>query len=191
LNRLLFIICLLFFLRDAGNLFAQEPVKPDTTTLTPVEKKKVYSAARKASIMSAILPGLGQAYNKKYWKIPLIYGGIGGFAYLSYINNEQYQYFRKNLIAENDDNPATVNESRYSSAQLLTEKQYYKKNRDFGLIGIAAVYLLNIVDANVDAHLKTFDVSDDLGIQLKPFNVLHSNGTRLGMANGLSIKLTF
>ena len=69
----------------------------DTSTLTKPEKKVIYSAARKASIMSAILPGLGQAYNKKYWKIPIIYAGLGGFGYMFLTNNKRYQKIFNNI----------------------------------------------------------------------------------------------
>jgi len=141
--------------------------------------------------MSAILPGLGQAYNKKYWKVPVIYAGLGGFAYLFAVNNDQYWYYKTNLIAENDRDPSTVNNSRYTSEQLQSQKQYYQRIRDFGIIGMGVVYLLNIIDANVDAHLKTFDVSDDLGIQLSPYHTLKYGQDRSRMAGGLTLKIVF
>jgi len=141
--------------------------------------------------MSAILPGLGQAYNRKIWKIPIIYAGLGGLGYLFATSNKDYNFFRKNLIADNDDNPNTVNTTRYSSDQLQILKVGARKKRDTAAIGLLIVYILNIVDANVDAHLKTFDVSDDLSIQVEPWQTIYNAGYGLGTATGLSIKLNF
>jgi len=141
--------------------------------------------------MSAILPGLGQAYNKKFWKIPIIYTGLGGLGYMFTINQQQYNYFRKNLIAANDEDPNTMNTTRWDSQNLQTQKITYRKRRDIAIIGIAILYVLNIVDANVDAHLKTFDVSDDLSIQIDPWQDTYVGRSELGTTVGFSVKLNF
>lgn len=154
------------------------------------DKKSVYSRARKATIMSAILPGLGQAYNKKYWKVGVIYAGFGGLGYLFYINNSYYNEYRTALILSQDSSHNGF-ASGYSTDQLSKLKAQYRKNRDFTIIGLAAIYLLNIVDANVDAHLKTFDVSDDLSIRVDPWQSLYNTGNGIKTANGFSVKLTF
>ena len=166
-------------------------LQQDSAQRALAAKKAIYSEARKASIMSAIVPGLGQGYNRKYWKIPLIYGAMGGFAYVFASNNSEYRYYRKNLIAYYDNDSTTKNTSFYEGQQLKTQKDYYKKLRDIGIIGMGIVYLLNIVDANVDAHLKTFDVSDDIGMQLDPFHIQAVPGQRGAYAAGISIKLNF
>lgn len=154
--------------------------------------KKNYSVPRRASIMSAVLPGLGQAYNRKYWKIPVIYAGFGGLGYMFYANNINYNLFRKNLIALNDEDPETINEMYWlDGEQLRLEKVRYRKYRDFAAIGMAILYILNIVDANVDAHLKTFDISDDLSIHLDPWQNMYDNGPGYGIASGLSLKINF
>ncbi len=156
-------------------------------TKDTIPKKVNYKQARKAAIFSTILPGLGQGYNKKYWKIPIIYGGIAGLGYLALRNQANYAYYRKNLLALTDEDPNTTNEiPNYDQSGLQSEKLRYKKNRDFSIIGVAGIYVLNIIDANVDGHLKTFDVGDDLSLQIKPVFV-----TNLGYAAGLKIKLTF
>ena len=164
----------------------------DSSKTTVLDKKKVYSHARKATLMSVFLPGLGQGYNKKYWKIPIIYAGLGGFTYMFITNNQQYNYYRDNLKAIYDEDPATVNTTIYQDWQLESLKTQYKKNRDFAVIGFFAVYLLNIIDANVDGHLMSFDVSDDLGLQLDPwYNLSPGNkGLAFGSA-GMSLKLNF
>jgi len=164
----------------------------DTSTLTKPQKKAVYSTARKASIMSAVLPGLGQAYNKKYWKIPVIYAGLGGFGYMFLTNNKQYNLYRANVIAYNDNDSLTLpSMPEYSSDQSQILKLQYRKNRDFAVIGFSIVYLINIIDANVDAHLRTFDVSDDLSIHIDPWQSTYKTSLGYRTATGLSIKLNF
>lgn len=163
------------------------PIQIDSTQKDAKAMKN--TSARKASIYSAILPGLGQGYNKKYWKIPIIYAGLGGFAYLFYTNHQEYTYYRKNLLAETDSDPNTSNEIiGYDISGLQSEKLRYKKLRDFGIIGCSLVYVFNIIDANVDAHLKTFDVSDNLSMQFKPKLILTAYNEP---AVGLGIKFKF
>jgi hypothetical protein len=183
-------LCFILFAATIS-LTAQHSNGADSAQMDKRKKKAIYSSARKASIMSAIVPGLGQVYNRKYWKVPVIYAGMAAFGYIFKVNNEQYRYYRKNLIAENDGKPETINQTRYSSEQLKTQKDQYQKSRDLGIIGIGAFYLLNIIDANVDAHLKTFDVSDDLSIRLTPFNIFYPKSNNFGTAHGLSVKLIF
>lgn len=153
-------------------------------------KKEVYSSARKATIMSAILPGLGQVYNKKYWKVPVIYAGLGGLGYFFYVNNTNYNNYRSALkYSLNNGGTSEVDGQIYSTSQLQTQKLYYRKFRDFAVIGMAALYILNMIDANVDAHLKTFDVSDDLSIHIDPWQDFRGNDKGFGVASGLSIKI--
>lgn len=163
----------------------------DSTRIAQETQKKNYSGPRRASIMSMLLPGLGQAYNKKYWKIPIIYAGIGGFGYMFAFNNKEYNYYRKNLIAVNDEDPNTNNTTNYTSDQLQILKNGYKKSRDLALIGISIIYFLNIIDANVDAHLRTFDVSDDLSLRIDPWQSYYCTQNTFKLATGLSIKLNF
>jgi hypothetical protein len=174
----------------------QDSIVTIDSTTKNAEKKTIYSKARKAAIFSACLPGLGQAYNKKYWKIPIIYSGIGGFGYLFYINNTKYNNYRQALIKSQDTATnkgyAIIDGINYSTSQLQTQKLYYKKFRDFGVIGIAIIYLLNIVDANVDGHLQTFDVSDDLSLRINPWqNTISIGNLKNKTVYGLSIKLNF
>jgi hypothetical protein len=166
-------------------------IATDTTTLNKAQKKRVYSGPRRATILSAVVPGLGQAYNKKYWKIPVVYGALGGFAYMFAVNNKEYNYYRKNLIAVNDDDSSTTNATPYNSDDLQILKLEYKKYRDFAAIGIGLVYLFNLIDANVDAHLKTFDVSDDLSIEVTPWQQMFGTNKGYKTATGLSLKFIF
>ncbi len=156
------------------------------------KKKKVYSHARRATFMSVFLPGLGQAYNKKYWKIPIIYAGLGGFTYMYVFNNQEYTFYRENLQAITDGNPSTVNTTYYNQDQLKVLKDQYKKSRDLAIIGFFAIYALNIIDANVDGHLVSFDVSDNLGMQIDPwYNLSPGYSFGRGSSAGFTLKLNF
>ena len=141
-------------------------VVPDSTL---VKQKKKHSPL-KATIMSAALPGLGQVYNGKWWKVPIIYGGFGGLIYSSVFNDLKCQTYRNAYLLRVDDDPNTVDEfdGVYSDANLRELIDFYQRNRDLSLIFTGVLYALNIIDASVDAHLKDFDVSDDLSMKVRP-----------------------
>jgi len=125
-------------------------------------------SATTASILSMACPGLGQIYNKKYWKAPIIYAGLGGTIYYYYHNNAKYNQYKSAYIAETDDDETTSNNSGYTTSNLITLQDYYRNSRDlFGLLFLL-VYLLNIVDASVDAHLIDYNINDNLSLNLKP-----------------------
>jgi len=189
---------IIFFLSTNFCCFSQQKDSIqliDTAQNKIINNKPTYSVARRAAILSACLPGLGQAYNKKYWKIPIFYAGIGGFGYLFYANNIKYNTYRSALLLSQESlsgGYATVDNISWSTTQLQTQKQIYKKRRDFGAIGIGIIYLLNIIDANVDGHLKTFDVSDDLSLNIDPWQNEYSLGNfQYITAYGLTLKLNF
>ncbi len=149
-------------------------------------RKAIYGDARKASIMSACFPGLGQIYNRKYWKAPVIYAALGGLGYWGVTNQIKYKYYSDNLKSQVT---YSVNATPYKNIDdLITQKKYYQKYRDISIMLGALVYLLNIIDANVDAHLKTFDVSDDLSLQVNPYSNWDYNNK---LQAGLSLKLKF
>lgn len=147
-------------------------------------RKQIYKGPRTASILSAIIPGAGQVYNRKYWKVPIIYAGLGGLGYLFVTHQSDYSFFRRNLAAIHDNNSSTENETPYNSSQLVTLKNDSRRLRDLSAFGMGLIYLLNIVDANVDAHLKTFDVSDDLSLELSPVFIPAAN---YGLAAGFKL----
>ncbi|MPM52641.1 hypothetical protein SDC9_99401 [bioreactor metagenome] len=150
----------------------------------------VVHSPKKATIMSACLPGLGQAYNRKYWKIPVIYSGLGGTGYSILWNNNKYQTFRKAYIARTDTLDSTTdNFPRYSAANLLDLRNYYRHNLELSVIIFSAIYVLNIVDASVDAHLYDFDISDDLSLSVQPS--LWNAGSFISPSIGGGFTLTF
>jgi len=183
---LLFISCSFVHAQQSDSTY--RAYKKDSIQAKRAVKKAIYGNARKATIMSACFPGLGQIYNRKYWKAPVIYVALGGIGYWGITNQVKYKYYSNNLRAANDDDPTTINSTLYSSDQLITQKKYYQKYRDISIMVGALVYLVNIIDANVDAHLRTFDVSDDLSLQLNPYSNLDYNNK---LQAGLSLKLKF
>jgi TM2 domain-containing membrane protein YozV len=183
---LLFISCSIVHAQQNDSIY--RAYKKDSVQAKRAVKKAIYGNARKATIMSACFPGLGQIYNRKYWKAPVIYVALGGIGYWGITNQVKYKYYSNNLRAANDDDVNTINETLYSSDQLITQKKYYQKYRDISIMLGALVYLVNIIDANVDAHLRTFDVSDDLSLQLNPYSNLDYNNK---LQAGLSLKLKF
>jgi len=142
----------------------------------------------KAAWYSAAIPGLGQVYNKKYWKIPLVWAGVAGFTYLIDWNNDQYQFFSRNLLYERNGNqPGFENETRLDAATLKNGRDQYRRSRDMMIIFSVLFYMLNIVDAHVDAHLIEFDVNQDLSVQINPsLEYMPNNSVSTGLT--LSIK---
>lgn len=159
--------------------------------------KKVHSP-KKAAILSAVLPGAGQVYNGKWWKVPIVYAGLGGFGYLAYSN---YSSYRTYLIAYelktgDLDEGVTPSEyeiqlaENYQASQLQSYKNSYRRDFEFYCIILAAWYGLNIVDAIVDGHLYTYDISDDLSLHVDPAFSL-SETPNLALAGGRQTGLTF
>ncbi|MBF4485651.1 DUF5683 domain-containing protein [Flavobacterium sp. CSZ] len=158
-------ISLLFFLIGTVSLFAQAKkdtvlVVKDTSKLQEIDPL----TPAKAAFYSAILPGLGQAYNKKYWKIPLVYGAIGTSLYFYIDNNNKYRDYRnaykRRLEGYNDDKYQFLDESR-----LVAGQKFYQRNRDLSALFVVAFYALNIIDANVDAALIQFNVNERLSMR--------------------------
>ena len=186
----------IFFIILTGNLAVraqQVNISNDSLRLS-TKVNEVKRSPKKASIYAALFPGLGQVYNRKYWKLPIVYGGYAGLIYVLGWNNNNYkdyfqgyriiaQYgsaaslkteerkFLDNLIKNPSvslDNDATF---KYIATQLKSGKDYYRRNRDLTIIGIAALHVLSIIDASVDANLFDFDISDDLSMRVEPMPI--------------------
>jgi len=136
------------------------------------------------------VPGAGQIYNKKYWKTPIIWAGIGTCAYFVRTNHIQYRDYKDALLQRTDTSikEPDIYLGIYSTDQLLTLQDQYRQNRDLFIIVTTLVYVLNIVDALVDAHLYYFDVSDDLSLNWQPF---YNYSVNTGNTAGLSFRLNF
>lgn len=138
----------------------------------------------KATVYSAVLPGLGQAYNKKYWKIPVIYVGFGVSGYFAVDNQKQYKKYKEAYATRLDGNENTVDQfaDSYTDEDLRLLKNFYRRNRDLSYVSIGLIYVLNIVDAAVDAHLFKFNVDDDLSLEWAPSPVNTSGAMGVTMA---------
>lgn len=135
------------------------------------------SAVKKATTLACIFPGAGQIYNKSYWKVPFVVGGFASMIYCIDWNNRGYQRFKKAyaLLADYEKNPDLYPNGptdefhgRYSADFIRNLRNNYRRNRDLCIIITGALYVLQIVDAHVDAHLKDYDISDDLTMNLEP-----------------------
>lgn len=166
--------------------FASEAQNIDDTT-------RILHSPKKAAIMSACLPGLGQVYNHKYWKVPVIYAGLGGAGYAIGFNNTRYQNYRKAYIARTDNDSTTTDayEGYYSASNLLDLRNYYRHNLELSVIIITFVYVLNIVDASVDAHLFDFEISDDLSMRIQPSFGLPQAGSSGAFNGGFTLSIHF
>jgi Family of unknown function (DUF5683) len=119
--------------------------------------------AGKAMLYSTLVPGLGQIYNKKYWKLPILYAGLGVAVYFIAFNQHYYNLYQDALTDKS--NPYY---GVYTTAEYAELIDYYHKDRDLSVIIAAGVYLINIVDANVDAQMHGFNVSDDISVNFNP-----------------------
>ena len=159
-------------------------IEADTTKVMDETPLEIEHSPQKASLYSAILPGLGQIYNKKYWKIPIVYGGFATIGYFVGWNNSQFQFYKQSyfdfsndLPGENsfeqipaykwiDPNNSTHRESFRNG--LTRQQNYFRRNRDLLVIVFVGYYGLQIIDASVDAHLFAFDMSEDLTFNIHP-----------------------
>ncbi|HET7360978.1 MAG TPA: DUF5683 domain-containing protein [Salinimicrobium sp.] len=172
-NAILFLLFLFFAVAQG---FAQqdslEIIKKGKVKVPEELGYKPYDplAPARAAFYSAILPGLGQAYNGKYWKIPIIYGALGVGVYF-YINNDrQYDRYRdaykSRLAGQMDDEFIDEDgEPILTREGLIDAQKFYQRNKEISILVIAGIYALNIIDANVDAHLAQFNVSEDLSLK--------------------------
>ncbi|WP_290698973.1 DUF5683 domain-containing protein [Lacinutrix sp.] len=141
----------------------------------------------KAAFLSAVLPGLGQAYNKKYWKIPVVYAALGTGVYFYITNNNQYNRvrdaFKRRLAGFNDDEF----QDRLTNDGLIEAQKSFRRNQELSLLVTVGLYALNIIDANVDAHLLQYNVDDNLSF--KPHYKIdeYDNKGRVGLT--MSFKL--
>jgi hypothetical protein len=143
----------------------------------------------RAALLSAILPGAGQVYNEKIWKVPIIYGGIMTNVYFLDFNNRRYQLFRNALdIARNPGDPRNNPFPNLNEDGIIRNVNYWRRNRDLNYMIFGIIYAINIVDSLVDAHLSGFDVSDDLSLDIRPsYENLYAGSSLIG----LSVKLKF
>lgn len=171
-SSLLFVLKILFVFLLVPDAVAQDTLVPVNTVDTTIIETH---SAHKATIYSLILPGLGQAYNKKYWKIPIIYAGFGALAYNISINSKEERKFTEAYRYKINGDTFPINNeyvARYSDPNdLLRGRDYYRRRVELSVIFTAALYILNVVDAAVDAHFFDYDVSEDLSLNIQPIMI--------------------
>jgi hypothetical protein len=185
-NKIISIALFLIILSNTAVL-AQKKAKSEIIakdTLKSIDIDPLTPA--KAAFYSAVIPGLGQAYNKKYWKIPLVYGAIGTSLYFYLDSNKKYHQFRDEYKRRLEGH--TSEEYAYlDDARLIAGQKFYQRNRDLSSLFIVGFYVLNIIDANVDAALMQFNVDDRLSV--KP--TLYQNNLNFKTNVGLSLNYNF
>lgn len=148
----------------------------DSLAVAPTPDTVKTHSWKKACLFSAVVPGAGQVYNhiampkgkkKAYWKVPLIYAGLGVTTYFAVKNNMLKNDYRAEYESRKIGN-APVNFAEYDDQSLLSLYAQHRNRRDFAILGIGIVYLLNIVDAGVEAHFVNFDISEDLSLSIHP-----------------------
>lgn len=189
----------------------------DSVSIDREQKEELPSSVRvtspvKATMMAAALPGLGQVYNRKYWKIPLVYAGFGALGYSIIRNSQNFDGYMEAYQHLTDDVPETISYEEYTSAfdsgeidpalgadnynpqthswvkdQMLNAISYYRRYRDLSYIGVGLWYILSILDANVDAIMSDYDISPELSLSVKPVSLSTVNGPRMG----IGVEITF
>ena len=140
-------------------LFFTIPIKAQNTILKNPKKAALYSAA---------LPGLGQIYTKKYWKVPIIYAGLIASGYYIKENHNLYTIYKNTYIGRIENNEPDEYTNIYSDDQLVTLTEYYKRNTEISVLLFVLTYTLNIIDASVNAHLFEYNISEELSIKIRP-----------------------
>ncbi len=130
-----------------------------------IYSQKALKSPRKAAIYSSIIPGSGQIYTKKYWKVPLIYGGLSTSIYFIHYNNSKYLKYKNTLLNRYD---GIEDNLENTDSELLILKDYYRRNRDISYLATVSIYLLNIIDASVNTYLYKYDISDEISFNVKP-----------------------
>lgn len=156
---------------------------------------KTYAARydpRKALLYAAIVPGLGQIYNKKYWKLPLVYGGFIALGYAVNFYQEGFIKYKKELYFNLENGYTEDTDIRpddvYTTANYRRIVDLYKRQRDFMMILLGGMYLIQMVDAHVDAHLKEFDLNPKLQVSIRP---MAEQSAMIGNQTGFSIVFKF
>ena len=172
---------------DTARLYAGSDSIHQTTTPEPV-KKRWMPDPKRATWLALLIPGGGQIYNRKYWKLPIVYGGFVGCAYALTWNNQMYSDYSQAYLDLMDDDPNTDsykdflppnykiegNESQFENI-FKRKKDYYRRYRDLSIFCFIAVYALSVIDAYVDAELSNFDISKDISLKVEPTIINNNN----------------
>lgn len=190
---------------DSAELSAQMPEVEMPDEASVKEKKQFIPDPAKATWLAVIFPGGGQIYNRKYWKLPIIYGGFVGCAYALTWNGQMYADYSQAYLDIMDDNPSTDSfldllppgypveaNMDYLKRVIKRKKDVYRRFRDMSVFVFIGVYAISIIDAYVDAELASFDLSQDLSMKVKPTMIQNNQyDLRQGNSYGLQCSLKF
>jgi len=175
-----FIISIFFSINMQGNVVDTTAIKIDSAALKSIKKNKIIP--RVSTLHSLMVPGWGQINNRQYWKLPLVAGAFVTLGLIANYNHQRYMKYRDYyyIVSPHTEDPTYVPPSTIAVPyedgvirdldvnQLKRLNDGFRRNRDYTYIGIVVAWAFNVVDANVSAHLKTFDVSDDISLKIKP-----------------------
>ncbi|GAC1380888.1 MAG: hypothetical protein NVSMB45_04830 [Ginsengibacter sp.] len=170
-----------------------QPRDSSTKSLLKQDTAALKFNPRIATRRSILIPGWGQAYNKKYWKIPIIYGALGTTAGIYLYNVKYYKLLRKAYSYRTDNDPSNdtlINPQfiHLSTESIRTYRNSYRQNVDYSILFFLAFWAVNVVDATVDAHLKSFDVNDNISFKFKPGYDMITKGYTIGLVFNLHDK---
>lgn len=168
-----------------------------------IPNKRFIPDSQKATWFAIVFPGGGQIYNRKYWKLPIFYGGFVGCAYAFNWNSKMYNDYKQAYIDIMDDDPNTKSYENYIppgydisrektqyQERFKKRKDIFRRQRDLSIFAFIGVYVLSIIDAYVDAELSDFDISNDLGIRIEPTLINNGYG-KASNSIGLQCSITF
>jgi len=175
-----FILSIFFSINMQGNVVDTTAIKIDSAALKSIKKNKIIP--RVSTLHSLMIPGWGQINNRQYWKLPLVAGAFVTLGLIANYNHVRYMKYRDYyyIVSPHTEDPTYVPPSTVAVPyedgvirdldvnQLKRLNDGFRRNRDYTYIGIVVAWAFNVVDANVSAHLKTFDVSDDISLKIKP-----------------------
>lgn len=192
---------------DTAALIRQnDSIQRQVTQALPIEKKTWLPVPSKSTWLALAIPGAGQIYNRKYWKLPIIYGGFAGCAYALSWNNQMYKDYSQayqDIMSDDTSNDSYMDflPAGYTQATVLARLSYYqslfqkrknvyRRQRDLSIFVFIGVYLLSVIDAYVDAELSNFDITNDLGMKLEP-TIFNDALRHRPQAVGLQCSITF
>lgn len=191
------LLALILLLAPLSNMAQINDTLERKGSLDEEYKKEKLHSPKMAATLSAALPGLGQVYNKKYWKVPIIYAGVGALLYSINFNSKEYDLYKNAYSLRIDGDTNTVdnfdiqlesNDPKYTEESLSNLKDFYRRNRDVSYIFMGVLYMLNIVDAVVDAHFFSYEITDDLSMDIVPA-VIGGGGQAKTTGIGLILRL--